>query len=517
MAKPKLPLDVKLFIAVTFSDDNIFEKIKIILQREFGAIDCLSAIFSFDYTKYYVREMGEGLKKQLLSFEQLISPDSLPEIKLRTNEIEDQFSVNGKRRVNLDPGYLSAAKVVMATAKNFDHRIYLGKGIYGDVQLRYRKNKFHFNPWTYPDYKDKYIIDFLARTRKIYMKEFDKLMREREKKTNHSVSYKDAGVDIEAGEESVKEISRLAKSTFSSAVLRDIGLFGSFYQLNNEKYKEPVLVSSVDGVGTKLKVAFMARVFDTVGEDLVNHCVNDIMTSGADPLFFLDYLAFANLDQSVLVEIMKGFARGCCNAQCSLIGGETAEMPGFYQQGEFDISGTIVGIVEKENIIDGKKIKSGDVLIALPSNGLHTNGYSLVRKVFFEVQNFSIDQYIPELQKTVAEELLRVHRCYQKAINAVKLKSYLHGMAHITGGGIEGNAKRLLKNGLELKIDWDSWEIPLIFQFIQSSGNIELSEMRRVFNLGVGFVFVVDKNHAGTAISDLQNSGEKPFIIGEIE
>ncbi|NOZ61226.1 MAG: phosphoribosylformylglycinamidine cyclo-ligase [Calditrichaeota bacterium] len=331
------------------------------------------------------------------------------------------------------------------------------------------------------------------------------------------LGYKDAGVDISAGEESVKEIARLAKSTFSDAVLKDIGLFGSFFQIDKEKYRQPVLVSSVDGVGTKLKVAFMAHIYDTVGEDLVNHCVNDIMTSGADPLFFLDYLAFASLDSEILVKIIEGLARGCRNANCALIGGETAEMPGFYQPGEFDMSGTIVGIADRENVIDGGKIVSGDILVALPSNGLHTNGYSLVRKVFFELNNFGVDQFVPELQTTLGEELLRVHQCYQRAINAVKFKNYVHGMSHITGGGIEGNTKRLLSEKFRLKIDWDVWEAPPIFRMIQKLGNIETTEMRRVFNLGVGFIFVVDKNRASDAINDLRNAGEKPFIIGEIQ
>jgi len=328
--------------------------------------------------------------------------------------------------------------------------------------------------------------------------------------------YKDAGVDIAAGEASVKEIARLAKSTFSDAVLKDIGLFGSFFQIDKEKYEHPVLVSSVDGVGTKLKVAVMADVYDTVGEDLVNHCVNDIMTSGAEPLFFLDYLAFAHLDGEILVKIIEGFARGCHNAHCALIGGETAEMPGFYQPGEFDMSGTIVGIADRENVIDGSKVVSSDVLVALPSNGLHTNGYSLVRKVFFEMNSFDVEQFIPELNSTLGDELLRVHKCYQTAINAVKFKDYLHGMSHVTGGGIEGNTKRLLSEELLLKIDWDSWEIPPLFQLIQRLGNIETIEMRRVFNLGVGFVFIVEKNHVDNAITDLQKTGEKPFIIGEI-
>jgi len=330
------------------------------------------------------------------------------------------------------------------------------------------------------------------------------------------LSYKDAGVDIDAGDKSVKAIARLAKSTFTKNVIRDVGLFGSFFQIDTAGTDSPILVSSVDGVGTKLKIAFLTNVHDTIGEDLVNHCVNDIMTSGADPLFFLDYIALSKLNPDVLVKIIEGLARGCKNANCSLIGGETAEMPNFYQAGEYDISGTIVGIVERNKIIDGTKIKPGDMLLALPSNGLHTNGYSLVRKIFFEINKFKIDDYFEELSCTLAEELLKVHNSYQQAINLLKHKAYLHGMSHITGGGIEGNTYRILPKNLKLKIDWKSWEPFEIFQVIQGIGNIATDEMRRVFNLGVGFIFIIDNKFIADAMETLKKKNIHSFIIGEI-
>lgn len=333
---------------------------------------------------------------------------------------------------------------------------------------------------------------------------------------NKDLTYKDAGVDIDAGELSVKAISRLAKSTFNDNVLKDIGLFGSFYRLNCSQLKEPVLVSSVDGVGTKLKIAIMTGIHDTVGEDLVNHCVNDIMTSGAEPLFFLDYLALANLEPAVVEQIVSGMARGCRNADCALIGGETAEMPDFYQPGEYDIAGTIVGIVDAETIVDGSKIMPGDVLVGVRSNGLHTNGYSLVRKIFFELNHFTVDDYIEELSCTLGEELLKVHRSYRNAIMALKNQPFLHGMSHITGGGIEGNTNRILPEQMNLKIDWNSWQPLEIFHLIKQIGKVPEEEMRRVFNLGIGFIFVIDKNFVDRTIEMLSSIQQEPMIIGEI-
>lgn len=331
-----------------------------------------------------------------------------------------------------------------------------------------------------------------------------------------TTNYLDAGVNIFLGDESVKKIAGLAKQTFNQNVIRDIGLFGSFFKLNLGDYSEPILVSSVDGVGTKLKLAFMSGKHDTIGEDLVNHCVNDIMTSGADPLFFLDYIATGKLDKDIIVQIVAGMARGCKNTSCALIGGETAEMPDFYQAGEYDISGTIVGVIDREKIIDGSNIKSGDILIALPANGIHTNGYSLVRKIFFELNQLSLKVFFDGLGCTLGDELLKVHRCYQRAINVLKNEPYLHGMAHITGGGIEGNTNRILPKGSRLNIQWDAWDVPEIFKLIARLGNVEENEMRKVFNLGVGFIFIVKKNSVDEAIVNLKNNNENPFIIGEV-
>ena len=330
------------------------------------------------------------------------------------------------------------------------------------------------------------------------------------------LTYKEAGVDIDAGNQSVKIISKLAKDTFNQNVLKDIGLFGSFYRLNFSQMKAPVLVSSVDGVGTKLKIAFMMGKHDTVGEDLVKHCVNDIMTSGAEPLFFLDYLALSKLEPFVVEQIVLGMARGCKNANCALIGGETAEMPDFYQLGEYDISGTIVGIVDAEEIIDGSKIQKGDMLIGLPSNGLHTNGYSLVRKIFLERSQYKIDDYIEELSCTLGEELLRVHKSYRNSIVTLKNQNYLHGMSHITGGGIEGNTNRILPDGFRLRIDLNSWEPLEIFQLLQQIGEISEEEMYRVFNMGIGFIFLIKKDHVDQASNLLKSIGEEPKIIGEV-
>lgn len=330
------------------------------------------------------------------------------------------------------------------------------------------------------------------------------------------VSYKDAGVDISAADSSVKRIAELAKSTFTPNVLRDIGHFGAFYSIDLTKYNHPVLVSSVDGVGTKLKIAFMTGIHDTIGEDLVNHCVNDIMTSGADPMYFMDYVAFGKLDNTILEKIIEGLARGCRNADCSLVGGETAEMPDFYHSGEYDISGTIVGIVDKEHIVDGSNIVPGDVLIGLQSNGLHTNGYSLVRKICFDVKKYRVDDYIEEFGSTLGEELLRVHKTYRDAIHAVKDEPFIKGMSHITGGGIVGNTRRILPSYCDFSVNWDSWESLPVFSFLQREGNVDIEEMRHVFNLGIGFVFVVDKHSVNDAIELLTQQNENPQIIGEI-
>jgi len=305
----------------------------------------------------------------------------------------------------------------------------------------------------------------------------------------------------------------MVRSTFSERVLTDIGLFGAFYDASFPTYKHPVLVSSVDGVGTKLKVAFMMNRHNTVGEDLVNHCVNDILVCGATPLYFMDYFATGKLSPDVAEQLISGFVKACRENRCSLIGGETAEMPGFYQAGEYDVAGMIVGIVEKENIIKGDKVRNGDVLIGLPSTGLHTNGYSLARAVLFE--HFKADSYIDELGTTVGEELLKVHRSYLNPVSHILGEFSVHGLSHITGGGIVSNTKRILPHGLNLQIDWNTWQRPAIFQLIQKLGSVPEDDMQRTFNLGVGLILIVDKNDADGVMRKLQEMQERPFVMGE--
>ncbi len=328
-------------------------------------------------------------------------------------------------------------------------------------------------------------------------------------------TYRAAGVDINAGDETVKRIKKFAKSTFNKNVLSDIGLFGAFFKLNLSEYTEPVLVSSVDGVGTKLKIAFAMNIHNTVGQDLVNHCVNDIAVCGANPLYFLDYLAFGKLNPDVAASIIEGFAKACKENGCALIGGETAEMPGIYHEKEYDMSGTIVGIVDKKKIIDGKSIKKGDLLIGFKSNGLHTNGYSLARKVL--LSKFNPKEKISELNSTLGEELLRVHKSYLKLINALKEKCKLKGLSHITGGGIVGNTIRILSEGLRLRISWDQWEVLPIFKLIQQTGKITDEEMRKVFNLGIGLIAIVNKDQQKEVIKIAEELGEESFIVGKVE
>lgn len=325
-------------------------------------------------------------------------------------------------------------------------------------------------------------------------------------------TYKNAGVDIEAGEEVVSKIKPLVRSTFNSRVLTDIGLFGGFYDAKFDDYNHPILVSSTDGVGTKLKVAFLANRHNTVGQCLVNHCVNDILCCGAKPLFFLDYFATGKLKPEIAVDVISGFAIACKENNCALIGGETAEMPSIYSEGEYDISGTIVGIVDKEKIIDGKKISKNDVLIGLSSNGLHTNGYSLARAVL--LKKYNVDTYFEELGETLGDSLLKIHKSYLKSVYHFIEENLIHGISHITGGGILGNTNRIIPDGLKIKIDWDSWKVPPIFNLIQKTGNITDEEMRKVFNLGIGMILVVGKNHADSVLSEIGN--QNAFMIGEV-
>lgn len=327
-------------------------------------------------------------------------------------------------------------------------------------------------------------------------------------------TYKNSGVDIDAGNKTVERIKILAKSTFNKNVLSDIGLFGGFYELNLSGFKEPVLVSSVDGVGTKLKVAFAAQVHNTIGQDLVNHCVNDIAVCGAQPLYFLDYMAFGKLNPNVAEKIIEGFSVACKENNCSLIGGETAEMPGLYSSDEYDMSGTIVGLVEKSKIINGKTIKRGDVLIGFHSNGLHTNGYSLARKVL--LSNYKLNDELDELGSTLGEELLRVHRSYLKIINHLKSNVTIKGFSHITGGGIDGNTMRIIPEGLNIEVNWDLWEVPAIFKLIKRTGNITEEEMRKVFNLGIGLIAVVSKENEYKTIQLSNEINEHPLVIGRV-
>ena len=327
-------------------------------------------------------------------------------------------------------------------------------------------------------------------------------------------TYKAAGVDIKAGEETVDKIKELAKSTFNRNVLSGIGLFGAFYEVDLNKYKNPVLVSSVDGVGTKLKVAFMMDKHDTVGQDLVNHCVNDIAVCGAEPQYFLDYLAFGKLNPDKAAKIIEGFSVACRQNGVALIGGETAEMPGLYDAEEYDMSGTIVGIVEKEKVINGSNVSAGNVLVGFKSNGLHTNGYSLARKVLFE--KHKVTDKFNDLELTLGEELLRVHKSYLPVITALKTELNIKAFSHITGGGIIGNTKRVVPKGLSLKIDWNAWEMPALFKLIQKTGNIADDEMREVFNIGIGLIAIVDKNDVDKVKAVSARVNETAVIMGEV-
>jgi len=325
-------------------------------------------------------------------------------------------------------------------------------------------------------------------------------------------TYKESGVDIDAGENLVRRIKGFVKDTFSTSVLTDVGLFGAFFEPDFSRYQNPVLVSSVDGVGTKLKIAFMMNKHDTVGQDLVNHCVNDILVCGAKPLFFMDYYATGKLDNDIAEKVIYGLAKACKENGCSLIGGETAEMPGIYQGSEYDIAGTIVGVVDKSKIIKGDNIKVGNVLIGLPSTGLHTKGYSLARSVFFP--QYKPDCYFEELKNTIGEELLKIHKSYLKSFEKIENKIEIRGMSHITGGGIIGNTMRIIPEGLSIKIDWNSWERLPIFSLIQKIGDVPEEDMRRTFNLGIGLIIIVDKNDVDLTLSLLKE--ESAIVIGEV-
>lgn len=327
-------------------------------------------------------------------------------------------------------------------------------------------------------------------------------------------TYKDSGVDINAGEELVRRIRKPVRSTFDKNVLADIGLFGSFYRPDFKGFKRPVLVSSVDGVGTKLRIAIEMNRFDTIGQDLVNHCVNDILVCGATPLYFMDYYATGSLSVDAAEQVIIGFVKACKENHCSLVGGETAEMPGIYSDRDFDIAGTIVGVVDEKKIVRGKSIRKGDVLIGIPSTGLHTNGYSLARRVL--QSEFSLNDHFAELGCTIGEALLGIHRSYLSCVRPLLSRFSVKGMSHITGGGIEGNTVRVIPKGLGLNIDWKSWNRPPIFKLIQKVGDVPEDDMRRTFNLGVGLILIISPGEADKVLHSLHRAKEHPVVMGEI-
>ena len=332
-----------------------------------------------------------------------------------------------------------------------------------------------------------------------------------------TIDYKSAGVDIEAGNEVVRRIKGLARGTYTPGVLSELGSFGGLFGLGDRALRDAVLVSSADGVGTKLRLAFMSGTHDTIGADLVNHCVNDILVQGAEPLFFLDYLATGRLDPDVAVKIVEGLARACRENGCALLGGETAEMPGFYADGEYDVAGFIVGLVERERLIDGRRIAAGDVLIGLPSTGLHTNGYSLARAIVFERLGLGIGARVPELGATVAEALLATHRSYLPLVRPLLSSSTIKGMAHITGGGITDNLPRVLPDGTEAVVRLGSWQVPPLFEWLQRGGGVPQDDMLRTFNMGVGFILVVDRADVDQVLGALAAAGENNArVIGAI-
>jgi phosphoribosylformylglycinamidine cyclo-ligase len=331
------------------------------------------------------------------------------------------------------------------------------------------------------------------------------------------MDYKTAGVDIDAGNETVRRIRALARSTFTSGVLSDIGSFGGLFRIETGRFRDPVMVASADGVGTKLKVAFLAKRHDSVGVDLVNHCVNDILVQGAEPLFFLDYLATGRLAPDVAEQIISGMAGACRENNCALLGGETAEMPGMYNEGEYDLAGFIVGIVDRERLINGRTIAVGDVLVGVPSSGLHTNGYSLARQIIFEHLELTVDHYVPELSATVGAVLLEPHRSYLRFIQPLLDSTRIKGMAHITGGGITDNLPRILPHGTAAVIDASAWEVPPLFQWLRRSGNVPVDDMMRTFNMGIGLILAVARDQAEPLLSELAaRGGRDARVIGEI-
>ena len=329
--------------------------------------------------------------------------------------------------------------------------------------------------------------------------------------------YADAGVDIEAAEEAKQLIRTAAGRTFNRDVLSHIGGFGALFRLNPKRWRDPILVSSADGVGTKLKVAFAAGVHSTVGADILNHCVNDILTQGAEPLFFLDYLAMGKLDPAVVEQVIEGMSRAAKQAGCALIGGETAEMPDFYGPGEYDLAGFIVGVVDASKRLDPANVRAGDVLVALPSSGLHTNGYSLARKLVFGVAKLKPNTYVAEIRNKIGAELLKPHRCYWPLLKNIVARGWLTSMAHITGGGITGNLPRVLSRNVQAVVELGSWPVLPIFKYLAGLGKIEPSELLKTFNLGAGMILIVPSKNLRKVEAELVRRREKFYVIGRTE
>jgi phosphoribosylformylglycinamidine cyclo-ligase len=330
------------------------------------------------------------------------------------------------------------------------------------------------------------------------------------------LSYRDAGVDIDAAGRAMRGIAGLLRSTATSDTLSEIGSFGGLYRVPRD-VANPVLVASTDGVGTKLKLAFLTGRHDSVGQDLVNHCVNDILVQGARPLFFLDYIGVGRLEPGTVESLVEGIARACRENGCALLGGETAEMPDFYAPGEYDLAGTVVGIVDEAHVIDGRRIRAGDAMLALASSGLHTNGYSLARRVVFDCLHLALDDPFPEADESVADVLLRTHRSYLSALWPLIERGDVHGLAHITGGGMLDNIPRILPAGLAAHVKLSSWEIPGVFQVLQAAGDIPQTEMFRTFNMGVGMIVITAPERADDLVRELGTAGERAWRVGSIE
>lgn len=334
---------------------------------------------------------------------------------------------------------------------------------------------------------------------------------------NQSIRYRDAGVDIDAANTAVARIKRIAQSTFNSNVLSDIGSFGGMFNAAFPEMREPVLVASCDGVGTKLKVAFATGVHNTIGYDLVAHCIGDILVQGARPLFFLDYIATGKLEPNVIEQIVEGLARGCREGSCALLGGETAEMPGLYADGEYDVAGFIVGIVDRSKVINGSTIKAGDLVLGLPSLGLHTNGYSLARKLLFEIAGYDVNTRVDELAMTVGEQLLKPHKNYLPSFERlIDREGVIKGMAHITGGGLVENIPRILPANVDVILERGSWPVLPVFDLLQRIGNVPQDDMDRTFNLGIGMTLIVSPSDLDLVKEDIARAGDTCYLIGKV-